>query len=66
MMSSKTKMDNQQAEKRLNDLRAQITLHAHQYYVLDDPIIADGEYIEEGAKVKVLKHEGSRIVVERV
>lgn len=29
-------------------------------------IVADGEYIEEGAKVKVLKHEGSRIVVERV
>ncbi|MCI5165766.1 MAG: NAD-dependent DNA ligase LigA [Candidatus Electrothrix sp. GM3_4] len=37
-------MDNQQAEKHLNDLRAQITLHAHQYYVLDDPMIADGEY----------------------
>ncbi|RWX47851.1 NAD-dependent DNA ligase adenylation domain-containing protein, partial [Candidatus Electrothrix communis] len=37
-------MDNQQAEKRLDDLRTQITRHAHQYYVLDDPLISDGEY----------------------
>ena len=29
-------------------------------------IVADGEFIEEGTKVKVIKHEGSRIVVERV
>jgi DNA ligase (NAD+) len=29
---------------RLEALRAQIRLHAHRYYVLDDPIIADGEY----------------------
>ena len=40
-MSSKLKMDNQQAEKRLDDLRVQITRHAHQYYVLDDPLISD-------------------------
>ncbi len=37
-------MDNQQAEKRLDDLRVQITRHAHQYYVLDAPLISDGEY----------------------
>ena len=43
-MSSKLKMDNQQAEKRLDDLRVQITRHAHQYYVLDAPLISDGEY----------------------
>jgi len=29
---------------RLEALRAQIRLHAHRYYVLDDPIISDGEY----------------------
>ncbi len=29
---------------RLEELRAQIRLHAHRYYVLDDPIISDGEY----------------------
>ncbi|CAK8715559.1 hypothetical protein GKODMF_07175 [Candidatus Electrothrix gigas] len=34
----------QKAEKRLKDLRIQITRHAHQYYVLDDPIISDKEY----------------------
>ncbi len=28
-------------------------------------IVADGEFIEEGTQVKVIKHEGSRIVVER-
>ena len=34
----------QDAKKRLKELRAQITRHAHQYYVLDDPIISDREY----------------------
>ena len=32
--------------ERLEELREQIRLHAHRYYVLDDPIIADGEYDE--------------------
>ncbi|RWX45366.1 DNA ligase (NAD+) [Candidatus Electrothrix aarhusensis] len=41
---NKTAMDAQEAEKRLDDLRGQITRHAHQYYVLDDPLISDGEY----------------------
>ena len=30
--------------ERLEHLREQIRLHAHRYYVLDDPIISDGEY----------------------
>lgn len=34
----------QGAAERLEYLRAQIRFHAHRYYVLDDPIIADGEY----------------------
>lgn len=33
-----------QAGKRLEALREQIRFHAHRYYVLDDPILADGEY----------------------
>ncbi len=37
-------MDVQQAEKQLKVLREQLTLHMHQYYVLDDPVISDGEY----------------------
>lgn len=32
------------AEKRLRELRALLQDHAHRYYVLDDPLISDGEY----------------------
>lgn len=35
---------NQGMAERLESLREQIRFHAHRYYVLDDPIIADGEY----------------------
>ncbi|HIJ79012.1 MAG TPA: NAD-dependent DNA ligase LigA [Deltaproteobacteria bacterium] len=31
-------------KKRLAELRAELALHAHRYYVLDDPLIADAEY----------------------
>ncbi|MCX5865269.1 MAG: NAD-dependent DNA ligase LigA [Deltaproteobacteria bacterium] len=30
--------------QRLQALRQELTLHAHRYYVLDDPILADAEY----------------------
>jgi len=30
--------------KKINELRKQINLHAHRYYELDDPLIADSEY----------------------
>ncbi len=33
-----------QARERLADLRRQLHHHAHQYYVLDNPLISDGEY----------------------
>jgi len=32
------------ARQRLAELRAQLNFHAHRYYVLDDPLIADAEY----------------------
>ena len=32
------------AEKRLRELRALLQQHSHRYYVLDDPLISDGEY----------------------
>ncbi len=32
------------AADRLEKLREQLRMHAHRYYVLDDPIISDGEY----------------------
>jgi DNA ligase (NAD+) len=37
-------MDKETAQARLSVLREQLASHAHRYYVLDDPIIADGEY----------------------
>ena len=37
-------MEQGQAVKRLEVLRGQLRYHAHRYYVLDDPVISDGEY----------------------
>ncbi|MBE0584526.1 MAG: NAD-dependent DNA ligase LigA, partial [Desulfofustis sp.] len=34
----------EQAARRVRELRELIGEHAHRYYVLDDPIITDGEY----------------------
>jgi len=36
--------DMEQTRTRLQELREQLTFHAHRYYVLDDPVIADVEY----------------------
>ncbi len=36
--------DEQQASQRLAELRREIHFHDHRYYVLDDPVISDGEY----------------------
>ncbi len=33
-----------EAAERIKELRAQLEAHNHRYYVLDDPIISDGEY----------------------
>ncbi len=32
------------AERRAAELRRQLAYHGHRYYVLDDPVIGDGEY----------------------
>src|SRR5690625_6213199 len=37
-------MDKQEAKKRMNELIDKINHYAHAYYVLDAPIIPDGEY----------------------
>ena len=37
-------VDRNEAEKRLQELRSQINYHNYRYYVLDDPVISDGEY----------------------
>ncbi|MCI5144495.1 MAG: NAD-dependent DNA ligase LigA, partial [Candidatus Electrothrix sp. AR3] len=39
-----SKMESQQAEERLQELREQLEYHAHRYYVLDEPVIADVAY----------------------
>ena len=36
--------DKEKAQKQLAELREAIDYHAHRYYVLDDPVIADVEY----------------------
>ena len=37
-------MNQKQATKELENLRKKITIHNHQYYVLEDPYIPDSEY----------------------
>ncbi len=37
-------MDRERAQARLAELRREIAYHDHRYYVLDDPVISDGEY----------------------
>ena len=37
-------LDREHAAARIAELRREIDLHAHRYYVLDDPLISDGEY----------------------
>ena len=34
----------QDIKTKIDKLREQINFHAHRYYVLDDPLIADSEY----------------------
>ena len=43
-MTNKTVMDRETAKARLASLRKELSYHAHRYYVLDDPVISDGEY----------------------
>ncbi|WP_267926814.1 NAD-dependent DNA ligase LigA [Desulfolithobacter dissulfuricans] len=42
--NSVSAMDREHARKRLAELREQINYHNYRYYVLDDPVISDGEY----------------------
>jgi len=37
-------MDRQKIKERLDELRKQLNFHAYRYYVLDSPLISDGEY----------------------
>lgn len=37
-------MDRSEAEKEIQQLRAEIEYHNHRYYVLDDPVVSDTEF----------------------
>ena len=41
---ARTDAEREVAAQRLSALRRDLAEHAHRYYVLDDPVIADGEY----------------------
>ena len=43
-MTNNVFMDREEARAHLAELREQLRYHAHRYYVLDDPVISDGEY----------------------
>jgi DNA ligase (NAD+) len=45
------------AEKRAGELRAELALHNHRYYVLDDPVIGDDEYDELLNELRAIEAE---------
>jgi len=53
-----------QAANRLAELREQLRLHAHRYYVLDDPIISDGEYDRLFRELLDLESEFPELITE--
>ncbi len=49
-------------EERLEELRLQLNEHAHRYYVLDDPLISDGEYDQLFQELLSLEKEYPHLV----
>lgn len=54
----------QRVADRLEELRAQIRLHANRYYVLDDPLISDGEYDALFRELLTLEAEHPALITE--
>ena len=52
------------AADRLAELREQIRFHAHRYYVLDDPVISDGEYDALFRELLALETEHPHLITE--
>lgn len=48
--------------QRLAELREQLNFHAHQYYVLDNPLISDGEYDQLFQELLALEAEHPELV----
>ncbi len=57
-------MEQGQAVERLQELREQLRFHAHRYYVLDDPVISDGEYDRLYRELLDLESEFPELVTE--
>ena len=51
-----------QAQKRINKLREEIDSHNYRYYVLDDPAISDAEYDRLMGELESLEREFPRLV----
>ena len=50
------------AKKKIVELREQINQHNHRYYVLDDPLISDGEYDRQFRELLDLEEEFPQLV----
>src|SRR5690606_10381866 len=49
-------------ESRIEELRTLIRDHAHRYYVLDDPVVADAEYDGLFRELEALEREHPELV----
>ena len=52
-----------QATQRVTELREELNLHNHRYYVLDDPIVSDGQYDGLMADLRRLEEEYPELLV---
>ncbi|MFQ6027150.1 MAG: NAD-dependent DNA ligase LigA [Dehalococcoidia bacterium] len=50
------------ADQRVAELRREINFHNHRYYVLDDPIISDGQYDQLIQELRRLEEENPDLV----
>ena len=49
--------------KKIKSLRQQINDHNYRYYVLDDPLISDGEYDQLFRKLEQLERQHPELIV---
>ncbi len=57
-----SKMNEAQAQKRIEKLRGEINFHNYRYYVLDDPVISDGEYDQLMRELETLENKFPRLL----
>jgi len=49
--------------KKIKSLRQQINDHNYRYYILDDPLISDGEYDQLFRKLEQLERQHPELIV---